>query len=347
MIGSTLFGIGRTTAFAESAMDSDAIAAELANVQECAGDPFEFATAIMYENELAMMKLDAAIMCCEYAYLKENGEEMVYEAGAMKNFFEGAKKALQKFWEKLKAFFKKIFNWLQDVVKNDKKFVEKYKKDCQEAGTVKVDVKGYDFKGVNKLMDSIDELSSVDVGNMADSIEGKEINVSETVDDVADKVIKALGGNGATRDNFAEQLKDTLKGSEVKGSVDCPAQIKYIEDAKKDRATLEAAYKASDATLKFMKKQIEISEKYVNKTEEKEAAKKASQGAHAAVQVINQLCSMLSAINNKGASAIKARRNQARKFVIAALAEYKKNKDKKDSANESSLYDDIFDSILG
>ena len=95
MFADTILGMGRESVF-ESAVDPEIEAISVDTVEECVGDPFEFAAGVVYEAQMDMMKINQAIMCCEYAYLKETGEEMVYEANVFTNLWAGIKKTAKK-----------------------------------------------------------------------------------------------------------------------------------------------------------------------------------------------------------------------------------------------------------
>ena len=124
MFADTILGMGRESVF-ESAVDPEIEAISVDTVEECVGDPFEFAAGVVYEAQMDMMKINQAIMCCEYAYLKETGEEMVYEANVFTNLWAGIKKTAKKVWAKICQFFKKIFRWLDNAVTSDKQWVKK------------------------------------------------------------------------------------------------------------------------------------------------------------------------------------------------------------------------------
>ena len=94
-----VLGFGRTSV-AES-MEVDTLEPEIAgmSLEEAADideDPMDFMLSVAYENEMNMMNLNAAIVAEEYIYLRENGEEMVTEAGKIESIISRAKQMITK-----------------------------------------------------------------------------------------------------------------------------------------------------------------------------------------------------------------------------------------------------------
>lgn len=124
-----MLGLGRTafTAVNEGAdILPEVEEITLESVEDIDGDPFEFMVSAVYENELNFERIEKCMILDEYAYLLENNQEMVFEAGKLKGFFEKAKNAILGIWKKITQFFKTVFAKFSDIIKGNKKFAEKY-----------------------------------------------------------------------------------------------------------------------------------------------------------------------------------------------------------------------------
>ena len=352
MVYDTLFGLGRSmSSVTEGAMDPEIEAITMESVEECAGDPFEFATAIMYENEMAMQNLDMAVMCCEYAYLKENGTEMVYEAGVLKNFFESAKKKVKEWWEKIVKFFKKVFNYVANFVRTDAQFVKKYEEAAKKAGTVSgLEFEGYNYdpKVPEKMISTIgDAIEDVDADSFADNE-----SVTTALDTLRGAVCKDGNSSAASSikaEDFSDELDKALRGGaadkvDIK-SFDCVKAIAEIKDAKNTKKHLQAMYDVLKKMASTMIATMKMTETEVDKEAKKDddAAKTASKAAHNAISAISSMRAMATLVCNKGAKMITASNRQNRAFLTKALA--KANGKKDDAAKTSvgeSAYADVF-----
>lgn len=353
----TLFGIGRLSSMTESAMDPEIAGINLDTVEECAGDPFEFLTAAVYENQLTLQNIDSAIMVCEYAYLKENGTEMIYEENVMTNFFKKVKAMLKKAWDKIVAFFKKIFSWLANIIKSDKKFVEKYEADCKKAKPVDLDIKGYkyDVFAPERMLDTLSSGLKVVEGFDIDAMSNKE-----TTDKQGTKILNEtrgaickVGNKSAskeiTQDDFAKELTKALKGGETDPSTikgfDCKTAIEEVKNAKTTKKALQDTYDAAKSLINLSIASVNRWEKEVKMNGTDKQAEKASKVAHSKVSVLTAMVNIATMINNQGAKMITANNRQNRKCIPVALKKQKDaTKKKKDSTNESFV-DSIFDLI--
>lgn len=345
----TLFGIGRDTSILESAMNPEIAGINLDTVEECAGDPFEFLTAAVYENQLTLQNIDSAIMVCEYAYLRENGTEMIYEENVITNFFKRVRTMLKKAWDKIVAFFKKIFNWLSATVRNDKSFVKKYEDKCKSAHPVDLDIKGYDYDisvPENMIGATLNIVKEVD-GLTNENIK-KDDTSTKILDAIRGKVCK-VGNSSAPaeikQDDFAVELKKALCNGQTDASTikqfDCKKAIEEVKNAKLTKKALQDTYNMAKNVINTAISSVNRWEKEVQMTKEKEEAEKASKLAHARVSLLTAAINIMTMVNNKGAKMITANNRQNKKCIIAALKK-QDDKDKKDSTNESFI-DNIFD----
>ena len=124
-----VLGFGRSSVY-ESMMD-DTIEPEIAdmtleNAADIDEDPMDFMLRVAYENHMNMMNLDTAIIAEEYIYLRENGQEMVTEAGKIETVINKCKEMIKKLWEKIQSFFKTVIKKFTDALKLDQRFLDKY-----------------------------------------------------------------------------------------------------------------------------------------------------------------------------------------------------------------------------
>lgn len=84
---------------------------ELDTVEECAGNPFEFITGVVYESQMMQLQLEHELLIEEYVNSK-NGN-IIQESNVIAKFFTTIRNILHKIWEKICAFFKKIFSFFK------------------------------------------------------------------------------------------------------------------------------------------------------------------------------------------------------------------------------------------
>lgn len=359
MFADTILGMGRTSIF-ESAIDNEIEAITPDTVEECAGDPFEFLTGAYYESELNMMHINQAVMVCEYTYLKENGTEMVYEANVVSNMFSKIGSKIKEAWKKICAFFKSIFNWLDGVIKNDKKFVDKYKDKISEISSVNIgEFKGYSYgtfteisttsslvgnKGKNALNHLSEQAKDVDKCT-------GETKVEDYLNDLRAKTVEKK--DGVTASNFGEELAKFFRGAEVTQSTfdnsDLKKMLSVISTTKVTKADLDICYKSAKGTINTLLSVAKSQEKAANVKAEKKDSEDAK-AWHVRATILNSMVGMCTMINNKACKAITAHNRQCRAIITKAVAKAGKsdNKDGKKATSESaSFVESVFDSFLG
>lgn len=98
--------------------------------------------AIIDFNENYNM-IEKALMGNELVYMEQTGKEYEYSDVVTEGFLESIKNFLKKVWEKIKALFKNFIMKLDSYMKNDKEFVNKYKKEIYSGK----DLSDFKFKG--------------------------------------------------------------------------------------------------------------------------------------------------------------------------------------------------------
>ena len=125
-----IFGIGRT-AYTES---TDTIEPEIADMKledaedlDKGTDLMEFMTGVAYECDMNMRNLEMAIVADEFNYLRENGQEMVYEEGRIQGIIDKFKANCKWLWEQIQKYYKAALKKIEEVTKFDTRFLNKYK----------------------------------------------------------------------------------------------------------------------------------------------------------------------------------------------------------------------------
>jgi len=189
------------------------------------------------------------------------------------------KNFLKKIWEKIKSLFKRFMMIIDSYTKNDKDFLNKYRKELgRVTNLTDFEFKGYKwndtaFNNTKTVIENDLQSTSKDwraAAGAADS-ETDYDKDNENADDAADKyrgtIIQKLGGQNGTYNSseFSKELKElyrsgdsekqTLDAKDIGGVHKIITELSTSKDIKKGVAD---AFKAS-------KKSIENDEKYVDR----------------------------------------------------------------------------------
>lgn len=368
MFADTILGIGRTSIF-ESAVDSEIEAISIDTVEECAGDPFEFATGIYYEAQMDMMKVNQAIMVCEYAYLKETGEELVCEANILKNLWDSVKKTAKKVWAKICQFFKKIFRWLSNTVQTDAQWVkaqdEKIKDMSDSSVTIDLEVYDY-FANIGGLKpDFSTPFSPIkDAANQGSThlfgviIDDKTfVKANSMTEKLSKKLLDECRGKivgkstGVKAEDFDAEMNKYFRGDkQTKSSVsknELKEMIDIVRDGNITKRSLDTAYALCKNCVDGVMKSATNAEKDANellKRKDNAANQKASKASHETVTYLNGCLSLTTQVNSKLTSLLTSQNRQCKAVVSAALSKSKDSK-KKSKTNESATVDSVFESF--
>lgn len=351
-------------------IDPEIDAINLDTVDECEGNPFEYAVQAMYENELNFARISQATMLTEFAYLYENGtviEESAEDAGkAVGDFFKKIGDGIKKLWEKICAFFKSIFATIGSWIKTDKAFVKKYAEKAKKMKTVTLDskynVKEYKTSNTTimntaeKVFDSLREVgddytSAANNGND----DNDKYSKSDTIKVYADK----CGYTGVTDiDGFVKAFKKEIFGGDEETKTATKVFVSYalaeIEKADITKKAVQAQYTMTKKYFSYLKatcKALEGASKKMSKTDNlvgvpamdtaKKAAAHQKVNYHEAAKAITTGSSLASKINSVACKYITKMNRQNKKLVLAAVKTY----DAKDSKNESASMFDEFELI--
>lgn len=310
-------------------------------VIECAHEPgLEGAYHIVAESEANYNAIMQAVGVAELAVFESTGTEMVYEAGDVKGFFGKMKEFFLNIWEKIKGLFKKFFAMFDSYVKNDKDFVNKYKKDIVSANT-----KGFKYKGFNFTLDA------VDVNKAAGKIDGMLPNGTPTDKGALEDFVKkfedrvelvekmrgaAIGESSLEAAEFTKELFAKLRsGEDTKEELDNVSahdQLIAISENSNLKKAAEKQYKDLEKEIKDAIKSLEKAEKDLlkeipNKGDKEATELRALQIKAANVHVANlrDKLNVLQIVNGAKLTAIKDCNRQAKAICVALMNHRPKN----------------------
>ena len=329
-----VMGIGRSSVLEsmnEETFEPEIEATSLEEAADIEGDVMDCALQMAYENEMNMMKLDAAIVAEEYIYLRENGQEMVAEAGTIESIVNKAKSMVQAAWAKIQSFFKEVMKKVDEGLKLDDRFIKKYEdkvkgksakvkgsKDLVKPGAIYDKAKGIfeDIKGYAKyIYDHVDDKKP-----LADSDVEKHLKFNVT-------------GNGTA--DATEFLKAMIDGYKAKDSaevnVTAKEAIEGFRAGKTAKANLKDAYTKNKDAINIMLKGLKKYETSAKKW--KVVSTDQSKKIHVAVKQTNKCITYLTMTNRAYVKAINLSRSFCKAAIIAAASEGAKKPEVKIESN--------------
>lgn len=328
-----VMGFGRTSVM-ESMMGEFEPEVEETTLESVAAldesvDPMDFILQVAYENEMNMKNLDMAIMAEEYMFLRESGQEMVYEGSAITSIIDKFKAGVKWLWENIQKFFKSVMKKIDDALKLDQRFLDKYKK--KAAGKTAM------IAGNKALMDTDS------VKTQAELLMNKIADKSREVFDELEK-----NDNAISYDTIDDIMKDLGIGENyfsnaIKGVAPKKEQQKFSAD---DAITqFEKSKKVKDGIKKIYSDNKKVINEHIKAAKKMESAAKkhkivpteTSKAIHSTVKVLNKLGSTLTLTNKTYVKIINLARAQYKAIIVAAAA-----KATSENTNESvSIIDSI------
>lgn len=320
---------------------------------ECTHEPgLEGAYAIVAESEANYNAIMQAVGVAELAVYESTGYEMVYEAGDVKGFFGKVKEFFMNLLEKIRGLFKKFFSMFDSYTKNDKDFINKYKKHL-----LSVNTKNFKYKGFNFTLDAVDlDRAStamqgvIPSGSTSGDITSlqNEIAKSENRVELVEKMRgKAIGESSLEAGEFTKELFKKLRsGEDSKEEMDNISVTDQLIAISENSALKKAAEKQFKDLEKVIKEAIKTVEKSQNellkgvpdKTDKEATALRAAQIKVASNHVSNlkDKLAILQVINGAKLTAIKDCNRQA-KAICVALMNYKPKNESTVFTNESGF----------
>ena len=328
----------------------------------------EHAIQSMYEFQMNMTNIDAAAVCEEYMYLKENGVEMIGESAwdTIKGWFEKVKEAIIALWNRITSFFKSVFKKIDEFITNDTVWVKAYENKISEiSGTVQflhpvkmpvdkdVDIssmtKSYDDLGITfGKVNSLDSAKTF-IGSKSHQVGGERegtftlgdgSHYKYTLSAANEKeFIKVFTKNlpcgevetiEAYKKGMAKHYKESKDKITSASSADLKKALEFVSKFYDTKKELKKSY---DKNKKIIDKSLTMVKNYEKSCEKDE---KDLPAAKAAVKFINTGLSLLTATNSLNVQLINTKRTQSKALIKEAVASYKKDKKEKDKEVEES-----------
>lgn len=317
-----VLGFGRTSVM--ESMSDDALEPEIAGMtlEEAADiddDPMDFMLRAAYENEINMNNLETAIVAEEYMYLRENGQEMVTEAGKLESIVTRFKAMVQKLWGKIQSFFKTVMRKIDEALKLDQRFLDKYeKKAAGKTGKAKGDEYLFNVGDISssgkRILDDLAEAGNV-VKKLID--DDQEVDFKQTMKSIRLDVMMTGDENVTEKDMLKAMIKGYKEGREV-GSFSADKAITAFKASKGAKEDLKKAYdtnkKGINAQLKAAKAMETRAKKF------KVVPTKTSKSIHGGVKTLNKIGSIMTLVNRTFVKLINMSRSFCKAVIVAAAA---------------------------
>jgi hypothetical protein len=304
---------------------------------------------------------------------------MVYTEGTLSDMFQAVKKFVLKIWDKIKAFFKRFIMLFDVYYKEDKAFVDKYRKQIFEAKNLSdFEFKGYKFdlnigphaekliqgcrifskfhKSVAKLSDTImknDAASEDDAKELNKSYDKDYDNYDDEMDKARGEILKIAfsGVSGSYTDSeFKKELHDKFRGDGEKEDLDneykdpgnAVARLVGSKNAKKDLKTM---FNSSKKMIDSAIKEIETIQKESIKDSGKDANKKERNAASVksagyALRAMRDSRSLMASINGIALQAMKDFSRQDKSMLVAIMRYSPKKEGFSESGNMNWEHED-------
>lgn len=242
---------------------------DILSLLENAEDRFEYctiaeATAItVAEQEENWNRFMKGIGFSELSTVME-GEEVIYEGGRLKSFFEKAKAYFKMALNKLAEITKSFIAKFDQFAKTNAGFLKKYERTLLNIEVPSdFEFKGYTFK--NMQVPVYEETPG------AVKITSKAVAASvEAGGDLSKEAAEEALLPGASGDSFTEKLTNYFYGEKEKdtlSNINVKAQIDILKNTKTNKSDAKKSYtKAAERIKKFIK-QLEKDEKEIIKKE--------------------------------------------------------------------------------
>lgn len=334
-----VMGFGRTSVM-ESMMggfEPELEETTLESVEELGDgvDPMDFMLQVAYENEMNMKNLDIAIMAEEYVFLRESGQEMIYEDTKLQSIIDKFKSGVKWLWEQIQKFFKTVQKKFDEILKLDDRFLDKYKD--KAAGKTAM-INGWDIEALD--CDAIADIGETSIKNIregSDRVFEDLVNNDKTTkyEDFMKSMeasLKAATGKSSVKELYRGALTSMKKDAKKERSYSADKAIELFGKSKAARTRLKDFYnenkKAINSQIKTAKKMETVAKK------SKVVPTETSKAIHGTVKVLNKCGSYITLTNKTYVKFINMARAQLKAIIVAAAA--KDNATTTGSAGSSS-----------
>ena len=306
---------------------------------------YEAGLQIAYETAVNQHNLMKAIGIQELAALEETGEEIVYEAVNVKGIIDKMKAAIMKLWNKIKALVAKFAAKFQSFGGDDKKFINRYKKQILMGSAKGLEVKGYNFTtDALTVSDAVSKGLNTDAAKAAKAVMGGATGTKVNKDDFEDKMRGAILGKGSLdASEFSKELKAVYRSGE-----DSPQTLENINKGELVAflsSGTDKSIKAIKADLTTQEKEYNNAIKKLNDLEKKLLKEKPADGSKYAAaseglanisdanQVFTTGMSLIQLVHSARMKAFNDKRHQCKSICSKIIG-------RKEPKNESYGYED-------
>lgn len=305
-----VLGLGRTAAFNEAVEpelendDFDSIESLDESV-----DSMDFMMESIFTNEMNMERIDRAIMCEEYTYLRENGEEMVYEAGKIETIISKAKATVLRLWNQIQKFLKTQEDKI--VTKMDTAFLKKYE-DKAKGKT------GY-VKGALSLLE-VEKTKTATIAVIG--------NLKKAAIDVADKAFAEKDAEFVEWEDWVKQHNDSkdraltgladAKDKREEQNFSADKAIAAFKEILAAKNSIKSVYSAAKDTVNGQLKALKKMESSLKKF--KVIPTEASSNVHKAVRTVNKIGSTMALVCRNYCKRLNTSKAMCKAIIIAAAA---------------------------
>ena len=319
---------------------------EDSNLQPADGDNFEeMAMDIVIDTHRNYNTIMESIGIMELSYLEQTGKEMVYTEGTLSDMFQAVKKFILKIWDKIKAFFKRFIMLFDTYFKDDKAFVDKYRKQIFTGKSLTdFEFKGYKFidiyssadKMIKKCSNMATESHNQVKGNTTDKDAGKLDKANEGYDDKleADRgtILKEgleVSGEKFTDSEFKKELHDGFRGGEDKEDLDgewksADAAVSRLVGSKDNRKKLKDLFNSTKKAIDSSIKDVESKQReYTRSTGTDEKANKQAnnnmKNANYYLRHMRDMNALVASINGAALQGMKDYSRQDKQLLVAII----------------------------
>lgn len=319
----------------------------------------EATSMIIAESELNYNTIMESVGISELLSLQATGDDVLYEsADNVKAFFNRIKEFFEKMIKKLKGIYEHFIALLDSYVKNDKKFVEKYKKKLENPKNLnKIEIKGFTYTIEDDVLNTASnnlkaKLSSDYVGEKdvvsngaltvsdVEAIAKKLENKTEIADELRAASIKS-SDKKLNQSEFKKELFKKFRGSKSEKediTVDSSLLSKsfdYITTADSDKKIAKKALITLEDDIKKTLNELKAAERAVKSEKSSEETSLKMRVIKERIDLLKIEKATLQTINGCLLQAIKDRSRQAKKICVAAVGAQSKKEDENSSTNES------------
>ena len=273
-------------------------------------DIMDFMLEAMFNNEMNMERIDKAIMCEEYTYLRENGEEMVYEAGKIESIINKAKSAVLRLWGQIQKFLKTQSDRI--VTKMDTAFLKKYESKAKGKS-------GY-VKGNERYLHP---------DNMVKWATGFIQKLEKAAIGVADKAFAETDADFVEYEDWLKQYgidyKEAISNAKAdradrrtEKNFSADTAISAFKDILKSKNAIKAVYNASKNTVNGQLKALKKMEGSLKKF--KVIPTEASSKVHKAVRTVNKIGSTMAYVCRYYCKELNTSKAMCKAIIINAAA---------------------------